>query len=289
MLTPLSGAVLIYLPEDVAGDDRRIVKIAIGDMTYIQMAKGYSCKESDYKKFQSLIRNLDKRENLAVELFKAGQPVLLSNRSDPFCEVNRRETMSVLKLLRQFPNGIYFQTKTGDGMEEALEILDGKQNVAFAISVTCADDNLSKRIEPGAPPTSERLEWVRRIVKKGYHVIFAVNPFVEAWMVAPPMDSFVQLCRFWDKAASVGKGDYTAGVLMGRTQDKTYWVLDVVRGRWNSFDRETVIRQTAERDGEHVLVGLEKERGSGGLDSRNMTIRNLAGFTVKSAQIRPVL
>ena len=72
---------------------------------------------------------------------------------------------------------------------------------------------------------------------------------------------------------------------MGRAQDKTYWVLDVVRGRWNSFDRETVIRQTAERDGERVLVGLEKERGSGGLDSRNMTIRNLAGFTVKSAQI----
>jgi len=49
-------------------------------------AKGYSCQESDYTKFQNLIRNLDKRENLAVELFRAGQPVLLSNRSDPFCE-----------------------------------------------------------------------------------------------------------------------------------------------------------------------------------------------------------
>ena len=45
------------------------------------------------------------------------------------------------------------------------------------------------------------------------------------------------------------------------------------------------MRETAERDGEHVVIGLEKERGSGGLDSRNMTIRNLAGFTVKSAPI----
>jgi len=35
-------------------------------------AKGYSCRESDYTKFQNLIRNLDKRENLAAELFKAG-------------------------------------------------------------------------------------------------------------------------------------------------------------------------------------------------------------------------
>jgi predicted phage terminase large subunit-like protein len=61
--------------------------------------------------------------------------------------------------------------------------------------------------------------------------------------------------------------------------------LDVVRGRWNSHEREVVIRETAEQDGEHVLVGLEMERGSGGLDSRNFTIRNLAGFAVKSTPI----
>ncbi len=104
-------------------------------------------------------------------------------------------------------------------------------------------------------------------------------------MNAPPPESLVQLCRFWDKAASVGKADYTVGVLMGRTADLSFWVLDVVRGRWNSFEREMVMRDTAERDGEHVIIGLEKERGSGGVDSRNMTIRNLAGFTVKSAPI----
>jgi len=93
------------------------------------------------------------------------------------------------------------------------------------------------------------------------------------------------MCRFWDKAASVGKGDFTAGVLMGRTQDGYFWVLDVIRGRWDSAGRERVIREIAEQDGEDVLVGLEKERGSGGLDSRMMTIRNLAGFSVKSTPI----
>jgi predicted phage terminase large subunit-like protein len=102
---------------------------------------------------------------------------------------------------------------------------------------------------------------------------------------APHPDSFVQLCRFWDKAASVGKGDYTAGVLMGRTHDQSFWILDVIRGRWNSSDREAIMRRTAERDGEHVVVGLERERDSGGVDSRNMTIRNLAGFVVKSVPI----
>jgi predicted phage terminase large subunit-like protein len=104
-------------------------------------------------------------------------------------------------------------------------------------------------------------------------------------MNAPPYESFVQLCRFWDKAAVIAKGDYTAGVLMGRMPDQSFWVLDVVRGRWNSFEREAVIRETAERDGDDVLIGLERERGSGGMDSRNMTVRNLAGFSVKIAPI----
>jgi DNA repair photolyase len=154
-------------------------------------AKGYSCRESDYKKFQSFIRNLDKRDNLAAELFKNGQPVLLSNRSDPFCEANRRETIQNLKLLRQFPNGIYFQTKTGDGMEEALEILDGKENVAWYITVTCADDELSKKIEPGAPPTSERLAWAKHLAQRGKHTIVAFNPLVEAWMPLKKLDKII--------------------------------------------------------------------------------------------------
>jgi DNA repair photolyase len=156
-------------------------------------AKAYSCKESDYTKFQNLIRNLDKRENLAAELFRAGQPVLLSNRSDPFCEANRRETMSVLKLLGQFPNGIYFQTKTGAGMEEALKILEGKQNVAWYITVTCADDELSKKLEPNAPSTSERLDWAVHLAEMGYMVILAFNPLVEKWMPKKALENILDV------------------------------------------------------------------------------------------------
>jgi len=43
-------------------------------------AKGYSCRESDYTKFQNLIRNLDKRENLAAELYKPGRICCRSRR-----------------------------------------------------------------------------------------------------------------------------------------------------------------------------------------------------------------
>jgi len=47
---------------------------------------------------------------------------------------------------------------------------------------TCADDELSKKLEPNAPPTSERLDWAVHLAEMGYMVILAFNPLVEKWM-----------------------------------------------------------------------------------------------------------
>jgi predicted phage terminase large subunit-like protein len=81
-----------------------------------------------------------------------------------------------------------------------------------------------------------------------------------------------------------GDGAYTAGVKMARTVKGTdkydFWVLDVVRGRWDAFTRERIIRQVAELDGKGVRIGMEQEPGSGGKESALNTIRNLAGFRV---------
>lgn len=92
--------------------------------------------------------------------------------------------------------------------------------------------------------------------------------------------------RFWDKAGMADEGAYTVGVLMGKSKrtavlPERFWVLDVVRGRWSAGARENIIRQTAEMDGEDVVIGIEQEPGSGGKESAENTIRNLAGFVVK--------
>jgi predicted phage terminase large subunit-like protein len=90
----------------------------------------------------------------------------------------------------------------------------------------------------------------------------------------------MKLVRYWDKAGTKDAGAYTAGVKMGRDENGDLWILDVVRGRWEVAQREAIIRQTAEMDGERVIVGVEQEPGSGGKESAQNTIRNLAGFTV---------
>jgi predicted phage terminase large subunit-like protein len=73
---------------------------------------------------------------------------------------------------------------------------------------------------------------------------------------------------------------------MAVDEDGRIFVLDVIRVRMDSYDREKLIHLTAVRDGKHVLVGIEKENGSGGKESAEGTIRRLIGFKVKAD--RPV-
>jgi predicted phage terminase large subunit-like protein len=91
--------------------------------------------------------------------------------------------------------------------------------------------------------------------------------------------------RFWDKAGTAQGGAYTAGVLMGVDINNKFWVLDVVRGQWDSAARERIIKETTIRDGYEVVVGVEQEPGSGGKESAENTAKNLAGYHVKI--IRP--
>lgn len=95
----------------------------------------------------------------------------------------------------------------------------------------------------------------------------------------PSTNQLGQVVRYWDKAGTSGAGAYSCGVKMARLKSGYFIVLDVRRGQWSSDERERIIRQTAEADGTRVVVGHEQEPGSGGKESAQATIRNLAGFS----------
>jgi len=92
---------------------------------------------------------------------------------------------------------------------------------------------------------------------------------------------WLDLVRFWDKAGTEDGGKYSVGVKLGLDRNKHLWILDVVRGRWSSEVRESIIKQTAQTDTIKVIVGIEQEPGSGGKESAESTIKNLMGFRVK--------
>jgi predicted phage terminase large subunit-like protein len=92
--------------------------------------------------------------------------------------------------------------------------------------------------------------------------------------------NIVETVRYWDKAGTEGgQGACTAGIKMHKLKSGKYLISDVKRGRWASEERERIIRETAEADGRSCVIYHEQEPGSGGKDSAQGTIRNLAGFS----------
>lgn len=95
-----------------------------------------------------------------------------------------------------------------------------------------------------------------------------------------PVDLF--RCRFWDFAASQGKGDWTVGTKLGLDGDGRTVVEDVVRGQWGPHQVEKILKQTAELDGHDVMIRLEQEPGASGKTVVENYIRLLVGFDVKA-------
>jgi DNA repair photolyase len=137
---------------------------------------------ADMKQTMRILNGKTKSEGLLNFLYQKGYAVCLSNRTDPFSVSNAPHTLAVLKVLARAPNGIFFQTKGGAGVDDAFMILEGKRNVVFYITVTTLDEAMASRMEPGAPAPEERLALAERAKRAGYEVVLAVNPCVEAWM-----------------------------------------------------------------------------------------------------------
>jgi predicted phage terminase large subunit-like protein len=86
----------------------------------------------------------------------------------------------------------------------------------------------------------------------------------------------LRLCRYWDLASTQGARndpDYTAGLLLGRTQDAEWYVIDVIRRRCSPLEAERLVRKTAEADAawardhgyERPKIRMEQEPGSAGV------------------------
>jgi len=111
---------------------------------------------------------------------------------------------------------------------------------------------------------------------------------VELLREPPALGNVMTAVRYWDKAGTAEGGAYSAGVLMARMKDGTFTVVDVRRGQWSALDRERMIKQTAEIDRQKyrvVKIFVEQEPGSGGKESAESTIRNLAGYSIEADKV----
>ena len=86
----------------------------------------------------------------------------------------------------------------------------------------------------------------------------------------PGAHRFDRVVRYWDTAATApppgreASADWTCGVLMGRTDDGMYIIIDIIRFQGNPSDVERVILNTARMDGADVDIFMEQDPGAAG-------------------------
>jgi len=131
-----------------------------------------------------------------------------------------------------------------------------------------------------------------RLLNGDWTAAFGGSKFQRHWfdVVEAAPASAMKLVRYWDLAATAPKPgkdpDYTVGLLLGRTGDGVFYILDVRRRRLNPKGIEDLLKQTAITDGKSVDILIEQEPGASGKILIDHLIRHtLAGFSVKADKV----
>ncbi|HNT54913.1 MAG TPA: radical SAM protein [Anaerolineaceae bacterium] len=105
--------------------------------------------------------------------------------NDPYMplEAERQLTRGALALIARHGFGVHVLTKS-TLVRRDLDLLQDVSQVyaAVTLTITTADDALSRQLEPGAPPSSERFQAIRELAGRGLYTgvsLMPVLPFLE--------------------------------------------------------------------------------------------------------------
>lgn len=113
-------------------------------------------------------------------------PICFSNTTDPFMPQEKAFRCSEAFMKYAKANGLplFIQTKGGilyEERERYINYLVPGKDVVY-MTLTTLDDELIKKIEPGAPTATERLKLTEYLASHDIPVILAPNPYVKDWI-----------------------------------------------------------------------------------------------------------
>ena len=139
-------------------------------------------RKGDVKQIMRFLADYQNRETIEATLLKQGHAVCVSNRTDPFAHANYRQMLPILQAMTELEIPVQIQTKGGPGAEQALEFLPPS---VWYISISTLDDEIRRRVEPGAPDIDSRFRLMEKIKAAGGRVVLGFNPCVYEWQPDP--------------------------------------------------------------------------------------------------------
>lgn len=139
-------------------------------------------RTANVKAITNLIRDHQTRETLVAQLMQHRYPILISNKVDPFAASNYKISIPIMRTLSEMGFPIAIQTRGGRGVDEVLGWLPKSH---WYISIGHLNEEVRKRVEPGAPTIADRLSLIDQLVDLGHVVTVGANPLVPEWCPRP--------------------------------------------------------------------------------------------------------
>lgn len=98
-----------------------------------------------------------------------------------------------------------------------------------------------------------------------------------------------QKIRYWDRAATkkteTNDPDFTVGLKIEKCSNNIIYITDMVRLQESPLGVQTIVKNTAIRDGINVRIGIEEDPGQAGVSEADHLTRVLQGYNVKRNKV----
>lgn len=149
--------------------------------------------------------------------------------NDPYMplEAERNLTGQVLKIIARYGFGVHIITKSNLMLRDLSVLQDmAKVYAAVTFTITSADDELSKKLEPGAPVSSARFQAIKTLAESGIYTGISLMPLLP--FIEDNEDNLLGIVR---KAAEAGAKyiiPWFSVTLRDRQRDYFYERLDLL-------------------------------------------------------------
>ena len=126
------------------------------------------CDPDDYRKLFDSAFGTDKpTSNWDIKCLRYGLPFNMGSKSETFQYANDTTVIKVLELFREYKVPVIFETKSiYAGLQRYLDIIKDL-HCGIIVSIMGGSDTLNYKLEPEAPPTSTRWQFVEQLNRLG--------------------------------------------------------------------------------------------------------------------------
>lgn len=215
---------------------------------------------------------------------------------DPETGIPDRSKDGVIRYFVNDSGKVYFYLTKEEALEQHPHLKESDLLTSTYISALVYDNPVLMRNDPGYVARLKglpRIEQERLLYGSWTASAEASGFFKKEWVDAVKLHEheIVSYCRAWDIAGSLPtednpNPDYTAGVLMAKTKQGKYIIVDVVRFRARYGEVINRIIQVGHTDPEGTRIVIPQEPGQAGKAAGQMMIADLVSEGL-SARMRP--